>query len=196
MADEQLQLESWCRDRLSGMVSKGRLRWVPHRNYHLTIAFLGQVLPSAAVNCMEAIQQAWSTRSIGTNSCSLSPSDEPIEGLPKQTRAKVIALKLEDEPWLKELVHVVQVQCLETGLGKPELRQFIPHVSFLRSSSPMNVREQLEYLSSQKDLNVELKSPPTLQFKEVTLFQSKNSEVKGAPPVYTPLRTFDLLNKK
>lgn len=196
LGEEGRQLEIWARDRMVGIGSKSKLRWIPRRNYHMTITFLGQVMVSSAMDCMAEIEEAWQAscrQHVWRAPFSLAASDRLIAGLPKQTRAKVVALNLQAEPWLEEVVHLIRTRCWDHNLGKPENRGFIPHVSLLRSSMPLNVQEQLEEKSEEAAEGDTFKLPPILNFKEVALFQSQSSQQQGEPPIYVQLRSFKLI---
>lgn len=121
-------------------------RWVPPRNYHVTLKFLGEVEPDVLEVAADAVTalagHAVSVRANG------------FVGLPRSVRARLAALVLDRETHLERWW-----ADLQSGLGA-EARGFRPHVTVLRLRRPRMLRP------------VPLPEPLTLELEAPRLYRS------------------------
>lgn len=147
-------------------------RFVPAENYHLTLAFLGEVGEAGARAAMDAMDEA--CRAAG-------PMPIEVEGLGafgKRAGGAGLWLDVAKDPELMALAERVRAGLDERGVAYDGSRSFLPHVTLARRAK----------LPAGTALP-ELPFPLPCEARSVTLFRSY-LEKDGAR--YKPLYTIDL----
>jgi 2'-5' RNA ligase len=151
------------RDALKLELSAARLRWPPVENIHLTLKFLGDILPDDVERIGAALR---------VSAESLSRFEIRLAGLgvfPKMQQPRVFWLGVEAPPELATLQRGIEVGC--AGLGfPPERRAFSPHLTLARFKRGANRRDygrMVEVLEAHSDTQV-----GAAMVNEVILFQS------------------------
>lgn len=156
------------------------VRWVPAKNIHLTLKFLGEV----SSNNLEMLVKILYAE-IGRHRC----FEIKIGGLgafPSIHRPRVIWIGVEAPPALHSLQHSIEAEAVRLGYAAEE-RAFSAHLTLGRVShnaSPEEVRQIGEVISELK-----VGQLGTAVVDKVRLFRS-DLEPGGA--VYTPLNTIPL----
>ena len=147
-------------------------RFVPAKNYHLTLAFLGEVGESEARSAMDAMDEACRTA---------GPMPVEVEGLGafgKRAGGSGLWLDVARDPELMALAERVRAGLDARGVAYDGTRPFSPHVTLARRAK----------LPAGLALS-ELPFPLPCEARSVTLFRSY-LEKDGAR--YKPLYTIDL----
>jgi 2'-5' RNA ligase len=113
---------------LAGLGSKlpgSFVRWVPARNIHLTIKFLGDVSISSQEMLMQALQVE------ANRHPSFDVSVGELGVFPSLRRPRVIWIGVEAPPELAALQHSVEAEMARLGYA-PEDRPFSPHLTLGR----------------------------------------------------------------
>ena len=132
-----------------------QIRWLPPENYHLPLAFLGDVEEIRLERLARNLGQSLADKSLG------SLRFREVSPFPFNARPKVIAALAEATVWLKNLQSSCVKAARKSGI-ELDRRRFVPHVTLAR----MNGRKR-------KTLGL----PPLLfetqiTFKEVVLYES------------------------
>lgn len=148
-----------------------RAKWVPKRNQHVTMKFLGSTYPRLVDRVTEAI------REVATSAQPLETRVEGLGAFPNERRAAVLWAGLDDAAGrMAELA-----AALDGALARefaPEKRAFAAHLTVARFKPP----ERLG------DLPIGVRSD-AFTVDRVVLFRS---QVQRPAPIYTPLATFPL----
>lgn len=145
------------------------LRPVPRRNWHLTLAFLG----NRPLDWLAALQTQWAPRQ---TPATLTAQGVQIRCFP-DAKGRVLALVLEADPGLLELKRQVDQLLCQQGFS-PEIRPWRPHVTLGRFDH-----------SPRHKILPTVDCPVALEFSAIRLFQSLLSE-QGAE--YRPLWSWPL----
>jgi RNA 2',3'-cyclic 3'-phosphodiesterase len=148
-----------------------RAKWVPKRNQHVTLKFLGSTYPRLV---------DWVTETIGEVATAAQPCETRVEGLgafPSERRGRVLWAGLDDAAGrLTELA-----TALDGALARefaPEKRAFTPHLTVARFDPPVPLGELPTNVHSE-----------SFTIDDVVLFRS---QVQRPAPIYTPVATFPL----
>jgi len=151
------------------------VRWVPCRNVHLTLKFLGDTAPSA-IGLIEAALRAEVPQ--------YQPFDVLVQGFgafPSNRKPRVLWVGLTAPPVLGSLQHELDVATARLGYSSEE-RGFSPHLTIGRvrqnisTSSLQKIRDELEQTS--------IGELGSLRVEVVHLFKS---ELQPAGSVYSKL---------
>jgi RNA 2',3'-cyclic 3'-phosphodiesterase len=150
-----------------------RARWVPTRNQHVTLKFLGTTWPRLVEHV---------TQTVGEVSAAHAPFETRVGGIgafPSARRARVLWVGLEDPAGRLAAI----ASHLQTALAKdfaPEKRSFSPHLTVARFEPPVTLEEDLG--------EVGVESRPF----EVGWLVIYRSHLQRPAPVYEALGTFPL----
>jgi len=150
------------------------VRWMPAEQFHLTLAFLGEVDEETALRLsanLAEIRTATFELTLAEASC-----------FPSQQRPRVIWIGVKPEPRLLKLAAAVQQSALNSGIFLEE-RPFSPHITLARLKSP-STDELSDYINRKSGLTL-----TPFSVKEFTLFQSSLSS-QGA--LHCKVRSFPL----
>lgn len=149
-------------------------RWVPQKNFHITLNFLGEVdeakLPSLKKLLGELVE--------GHSTFSLK-----LDGLgafPSLKEGRVIWMDVQNSKQLRSLQSDCEQRLRSEGFELEE-RDYKPHLTLVRLRNSRNLSDMLSPLIKQNF--------GELKVDKVTLFESK---LGGPFPVYEPLENFDL----
>lgn len=159
------------------------VRWVPAKNIHLTIKFLGDVSP-ANLEILKKILQSEVSR--------YRPFEVRVGGLgafPSIRRPRVVWVGVEAPPVLASLQRGIESETIRLGYAVEE-REFSPHLTLGRvahNATPDEVRAVADQITNIKvgDLGVAV-------VDHVSLFRS---DLQPGGAVYTPLFTTLLTGK-
>lgn len=149
-----------------------RARWVPTRNQHVTLKFLGATWPRLVDRVHESIAAAAAgaqvvhTRVLGLGS------------FPSDRRARVLWAGLEDPEGRLARLAASLDQALAREF-KPEKRPFTPHLTLARFEPPVTL-DGLSAMTSKSD---------PFEVDRIVLYRS---HLRRPAPVYEPLATFPL----
>ena len=159
---------------LSSQLADRRPRWVRPKNLHVTLKFIGEVLPAK----LDGIRGALSTIRSG------APIDLQVRGLgffPNETHPRVLWAGLQASPNLAQIAGEVDL-ALETQGVEREKRAFAPHLTLARFEPP-GLHEKLR-AAIQKSASLEFGS---FQAREFHLIESK---LKPSGAEYRALASF------
>ncbi len=152
-----------------------KIRWLPPRNIHLTVKFLGDIRHeyiSKVITVLEGIREEATPMEICT---------DKIGAFPNLHNIRVIWLGLRVPPEMNKIVEAVEHHLLDQGFPK-EKRGFTPHLTLGRLSYPPPP-QQRKLLT---DLLINIPSPATKPFmiNSITLFKS---ELRPTGAFYTTI---------
>jgi 2'-5' RNA ligase len=150
-----------------------RARWVPTRNQHVTLKFLGTTWPRLV---------DWVTQSVGDVAARHDPFETRVAGLgafPSARRARVLWVALED-PAERLAAIAASLQGALAKEFEPEKRAFAPHLTVARFDPPVRLDDDLG------EIGVE--SRP-FDVGWLTIYRS---HLQRPAPVYEPVATFPL----
>lgn len=153
------------------------VRWVPARNIHLTIKFLGDVSPAN----LEIL-----TRILKNEVSRFRPFEIHVGGLgafPSMRRPRVVWIGVEAPPTLQALQRAVEAETVHLGYAAEE-RPFSPHLTLGRvahNATPEEVRKVADVL-----VNCKVGELGSTVLDHVRLFRS---DLQPGGAVYTPLFT-------
>lgn len=104
-------------------VDRGRMRWVPEDNYHLTLLFVGEVSEPVLDELAEAINDRVDLIAPELSIAQVSPFPE--------SSPKLLAALVEETAELSRLHKQIKSAAASVGL-QPEKRRFRPHVTLAR----------------------------------------------------------------
>jgi 2'-5' RNA ligase len=149
------------------------LNWVPAENWHVTVAFLGEVQSRSLARLDAAVAPA-------AAACPpLSLTLSALEWFPSPLKPRLLTLRVDADEALLTLQSDVVAALRREGFHT-ENRPFRPHLTLARLRG------------SQKRFNPPALPPiPTFDFepRELLLFESVRA---GRAPVYRPLQHFEL----
>lgn len=146
------------------------LRWVPAKNLHMTLAFLGEIRP----NEQKTVQQGFAAAYAGNRQFQYQLS--ALRRFPN-SRGRIIALTGEASESLQGLATVTRDMLGERGLGF-ERKTFRPHITLARIRNP---RQPIMKIDQQVDIRMEI--------RRVALYRSTLTE---SGSFYTVLENADL----
>ena len=109
---------------LAGQDKRQQIRWMPRENYHLTLAFLGNVDSARLTNLLFVLEQE--LESVEAVPCKFSA----ITPFPF-SRPKIVAALLECTAELL-LLQTDVAKCVQSSGISPDRRRFVPHVTLGR----------------------------------------------------------------
>jgi 2'-5' RNA ligase len=134
---------------LSGLKNKlpgGSVRWIPAKNIHLTLKFLGEV----SISSQEMLTKALQAESNRHASFEISVGELGV--FPSLRRPQVVWIGVEGPPELAALQHGVEAEMARLGYV-PEERPFSPHLTLgrvARNASPEETHRISEMLGKTK----------------------------------------------
>lgn len=125
--------------RLRGGDSNGNIRWVTPANYHLTLAFLGDIPTAQIDDVVDATYRA--TEGVHP----LHLVSQGVGAFPNPERARVLWAGVAGDVDRLVAVQRVLVDELSAALFKPDTKRFRPHVTIarLRRAQPVPSRMPL-----------------------------------------------------
>lgn len=153
------------------------VRWVPAKNIHLTIKFLGDVSP-ANLEILTKILRAEVSR--------FKPFEIRVGGLgafPSMRRPRVVWVGVEAPPTLQALQRAVETETVRLGYAAED-RPFSPHLTLGRvahNATPDEVRKVADIL-----VRLKVGELGTATVDHVRLFRS---DLQPGGAIYTPLYT-------
>ncbi len=147
------------------------LKWMPPQNYHITLKFLGAVLPDQ----IPALIQLGNTLAQSTEPFDIEI--EPTQFFPNLTHPIVIAHLIKSHALLDQLALRCDKQCEAQGF-KPETRPFNGHLTIARVKGKQNYSQVL------------FPECPPLQMR-VNRFVLLESHTLPTGAEYKPLRHFE-----
>lgn len=151
------------------------VRWVPARNVHLTLKFLGDISPSS----VNLIQQM-----LVTEASQFSPFEMEVQGLgcyPNPRRPRVLWVGLQAPPELASLQRAIEAAAARLGYESEE-RGFSPHLTIGR------VRQNASTSDLQKIRSaIEAARVPSLGTVLVDAVHLFKSELQPQGSIYTRL---------
>jgi 2'-5' RNA ligase len=151
------------------------VRWVPVRNIHLTLKFLGDVSP-ANLNILKEVLFAEVARHR-----SFEISIGGLGSFPGPQRPRVIWVGVHAPPSMLRLQHAIENEAKKLGYP-PEERPFSPHLTLGRvasNASPQEVQQIARRLES-----IKVGELGTIEVESVQLFRS---DLQPGGSVYTQL---------
>jgi RNA 2',3'-cyclic 3'-phosphodiesterase len=181
-----IDLPPTLRDKLDGIigslqsVNPGAVRWVPVKNIHLTLKFLGDISP-ANLQVLSKILVA------ETKNC--SPFEIDVGGVgafPNHRRPRVVWIGVHAPSALENLQRSIEAETRRLGYA-PEERPFSPHLTIGRvthNAKPEDIRQLSETL-----VNLDTDSLGRVCVDKIFLFRS---DLYPSGAVYRPLFSCDL----
>jgi RNA 2',3'-cyclic 3'-phosphodiesterase len=166
---------------MQGLMKTDAVRWVPGRNIHLTLKFLGEVSLPNIEHLKHILTVAGSK---------IRPFEIKVGGLgafPSLHRPRVLWIGLDSPPGLYQLQKNIESETSRLGYP-PEEREFSPHLTLARIShdaTSEDVREIGDVLSKYQPHD-----PGLFTVQNIHLFES---DLRPGGAVYTPLFTTSLL---
>lgn len=137
------------------------VKWVSHKNIHLTLKFLGYVELEISERIKNILEEA------ADKSCEFTMSLDHLGAFPKETSPRVIWAGANKGKKESEVLSKILEEKLQK-LGIPrETRAFAAHITLGRVRSGLNRQELVKQLLEYKEI-------PALEFKvnKITLFKS------------------------
>ncbi len=152
-------------------------RWTPPANWHVTLAFLGDVDPDRYERLVDALADA-------------AARSEPLElrlrgagAFGKLTAAKHLYLAVVDPGGLTPLAEHVKTAAGRAGC-RLTAERYVPHVTVARTSPGRDATSMLRVLDTYEG--------PTWRCADVGLYRSTLGAGPGGHPRYDRLESFDL----
>jgi RNA 2',3'-cyclic 3'-phosphodiesterase len=181
-----IDLPSDLRERLDTAIgglqntSLGAVRWVPAKNIHLTLKFLGDISP-ANLQMLSKILAA------ETRNCPpFQMTAGGIGAFPNHLRPRVIWVGVKAPVELENLQHNIEAETRRLGYT-PEERPFSPHLTIGRvthNAKPHDIRKLSETL-----VNLNMDNLGLIHVDKIFLFRS---DLYPSGAVYRPLFSCDL----
>lgn len=154
------------------------IRWVKPDNIHLSLKFIGEVLPA---KCQEICQ------SLRTTPVHIKPFQIHVTGWGKFGRKgqlNIFWAGLQPSPNLEKLYH--HVEDITAGLGiERESRKYIPHITLGRNKKLFNIKRIESFIEEFSDQAI---SP-----WKINGFQVFQSELHSSGPIYTIMQEIPLV---
>ena len=151
------------------------IKWVPLKNIHLTLSFLGDVLINDIPNIVQAVE-----KNISTAQFQLSISGMDV--FPSSRSPKVLWLGIDKGIDALKLLHEQVVRSVSEFKDNDENNTFIPHISIARIRRSHRKIDVLPLMNS-------VYSPIDLEVNSISMYESKLLP-EGAQ--YTIIKTFPL----
>lgn len=155
----------------SGLPGGDTLRWVPPENWHITVAFLGEVNERNLGKLSDVIAPIVQERA------PLYAELDGLEWFPSPLKPRMLALHVNPTPALLELQSAVSASLRREGF-QLENREYRPHLTLARLKGSRKQFEPPALMPIQ---------PMTAELSELVLFESH----QGARP-YVPVQRFEL----
>ncbi len=155
--------------------------WVKPTSIHLTLFFLGEILPEM----MTPVQAALHV--VARNTASFNFTVQGAGAFPNLNRPRVIWVGLSDPGGRLTMLHRTVNEAMETVGFKPETRPFSPHLTLGRVK-PHATREDAQAIG-QAVGKIEVGILGQVRAAEIIFFRSI---LKPTGAEYTPLKTFPL----
>jgi 2'-5' RNA ligase len=156
------------------------VRWVPARNIHLTLKFLGAISPAH----MDIL-----TRMLRAEADSCPPFEIAVGGLgsfPSPKRARVLFIGIQAPAELEALQRGIESACARLGY-ESDPRPFSPHLTIGRVRDHISASEQQRLRNTLEESKIN--SLGAARMDSVHLYKS---ELKPGGPVYTKVFTAPL----
>jgi RNA 2',3'-cyclic 3'-phosphodiesterase len=156
-------------------VSSGAVRWVPAKNIHLTLKFLGDISPAN-------LQVLSKILAVETQDC--PPFEMGVGGVgafPNDRRPRVVWVGVKAPPVLENLQRNIESETRRLGYT-PEERPFSPHLTIGRvthNAKPQDIRQLSETL-----VNLDTGNLGHIRVDKIFLFRS---DLYPSGAVYRPL---------
>lgn len=116
------------------------IRWLPRRNWHVALAFIGHIDPAAVADALEALSEA---------AAAAAPLAATLSGagaFPGLRRPRLLWVGVESDGALEELARRTRRALRRHGLAKDESRPFQAHISVARLRHPCDAGEVVALL--------------------------------------------------
>jgi len=156
---------------LSGKLNKDikNAKWVPEKNIHLTLKFLGQCEDEMPLEIESSLKNL--TKKFNRFSFKLSG----LEAFPSIKRARVLCVGVnEGRENIISLQHFIEESLYKVGFAKDE-REFSPHITFARLKNPCNIERFLTKMDTRGF------SKRFVEVNSVNLFRS---HLMSSGPIY------------
>ena len=160
---------------LQKAIGNSTIRWVPIRNFHLTLKFLGDISPDN----VDAL-----TRILHTEADSCQRFDLHVGGLgsfPNSKRPRVLFIGIQAPAGLEALQRGIESAAAKLGY-KSESRAFSPHLTIGRVRDSATSADQQRIHKAMEEVKID--SLGTARVDSVHLYKS---ELKPTGSVYTKL---------
>jgi 2'-5' RNA ligase len=148
-----------------------QIRWVPTKNYHATLTFLGETEEDKIPDVAKCLQ------SVASRFAPLELKIEDVGAFSSEYEARALWMGVQNKRSLNNLKNELDQELLDSNLiSRLEDRVFVPHMTFARLRNPKSVRDLLSPFKR--------KSFGKIPIKELVLYESK---VFGSNPVYVPI---------
>ncbi len=151
------------------------VRWVPVKNIHLTLKFLGAVSPAS----MELL-----TQMLRAEADSCPPFDISIGGLgsfPNPKRARVLWVGIQAPAELEALQRGVEAACVRLGYAS-DARPFSPHLTIGRVRERIAAADQQKIQKALEEITID-----SLGAARVDSIHLYKSDLKSGGSLYTKL---------
>ena len=152
--------------RLQPQLSRQPLRWIAPENFHITLAFLGDIA-EADVDRLQGLAEQ-----VALNHTETPLRFSRLSWLPSPHKPKVLVVEPEPEPALEKLQAELVQCCREKGF-KVDGKRFRPHITLARTKGKLGVMPL-------EEIRLEIQTP----MDELVLFSSQLTP-QGA--IYRPL---------
>jgi len=159
----------------------GAVRWVDPESIHLTLAFLGDILPER----VEPVKMALTV--VARNVQSFEFQIGTLGAFPNLNRPQVIWVGVQDPTSWLTLLHAAVNEALASLGFQPEQRRFLPHLTLGRVQRNTNHAEL--HAVGEAIAGVSVGALGSAAATELIFFRSV---LKPTGPEYTPLGTFKL----
>lgn len=150
------------------------VRWVPARNIHLTLKFLGEVSPTN----LELLTKILASEAIKHHTFELSVGG--LGAFPAVRRPRVIWVGIEAPQDLTALQHSIETETIRLGYAAED-RAFTPHLTLARISHNASHEDVTQIGDKLADYKVGLLG--TVNVNRVVLFKS---DLQPGGAIYTP----------
>lgn len=167
-------------DHLRSLIGDSSVRWVPPKNIHLTLKFLGDV---------SQVDVKTLTQILRTEAESCPAFDIAVGGLgsfPNSKRARVLLIKIQAPAELDALQRGIESACTRAGF-RPETRPFSPHLTIGRVRRGVTSPGQTKIHETLNGIKID--SLGTARVDSVHLFKS---ELQPSGAIYKSLFTAPL----
>jgi len=162
-------------DNLRKFIVDSSVRWVPVKNIHLTLKFLGDTSPSN----VDLLKQA-----LRAQADSYTGMDITISGLgsfPSSKRARVLLFRIQAPAALEALQRGIDSSCAKIGY-RSEVRPFSPHLTIGRVRRGVSSSDQMKIHKALTQVKID--SLGTTRVDYIHLYKSELSPTGAA---YTKL---------
>jgi 2'-5' RNA ligase len=151
------------------------VRWVPVKNIHITLKFLGDISPASVELLIQMLR---------TEAASCPPFDIAIGGLgsfPNSKRARVLWVGIQAPAELEALQRGIEAACVRLGYP-PDAHPFSPHLTIGRVREQISPADQQKVRKTLEEITID--SLGTARVDSIHLYKS---DLKPGGAVYTRL---------